>query len=289
MNHLMKLTTLLLCALFSSAAFAITNAQVFAYAEANYSSLFKGTPAPGQINYQNKQFDYRFYPSSGNYLAVDTSNTIYILGPYTNNVLTSVGPVSAFAGLIADWEAQQAKSGGTSTAMACNSATTPAGINYSQSGNTVTVTTNGCVVLPAAGICNPTSPQATGINVLLTQNTQSFSLSGLTINIPGMPANAFDSQLSSAIGNAKSCIRNAPTGFSSLVINSNVCFDITQQPGLSMLAGTPGITMSSPVTLSLKGSTTLQTVPDCTTSGATSISDAYTGKVLIKQANGTYQ
>lgn len=103
MDALKKLIALLLLAMISTTAFAITDAQVFAYAEANYPSIFTGTATAGQY----QQYNYRYYPVSGNYLAVDTSGVIYILGPYTGGVAIAVGPVSAYAATITAWEATQ--------------------------------------------------------------------------------------------------------------------------------------------------------------------------------------
>lgn len=101
MGTLKMLIAPLLLAMISTTAFAVTDNQAFAYAEANYPSIFTGTATAGQY----LQYNYRYYPASGNYLAVDTSGVIFILGPYTGNVITSVGPVTAYAGYITAWEA----------------------------------------------------------------------------------------------------------------------------------------------------------------------------------------
>lgn len=87
----------------ASADTPISNARMFAYAEASYPSLFAGAATAGQY----QQYNYRYYPDSGNYLAVDTSGEIFLLGPYTGGVITAVGPVTAFAGVITAWEATQ--------------------------------------------------------------------------------------------------------------------------------------------------------------------------------------
>jgi DNA-binding beta-propeller fold protein YncE len=98
----------------------ISNARVFAYAEASFPSVFAGTGTAGVY----QQYKYRYYPASGNYLAVDTSGVIFILGTYTHGELNTVGPVESFRASISAWEA-----------MGCNSAQ---------------VLTNGvCVTLPA--------------------------------------------------------------------------------------------------------------------------------------------
>lgn len=76
-------------------------ARVFAYGEANYPGIFTGPAAAGEY----LQYNYRYYGASGNYLAVDTAGVIYILGPYTGNVITPVGPVESLLSYITDWEA----------------------------------------------------------------------------------------------------------------------------------------------------------------------------------------
>lgn len=101
MNALRKLIVLLLLVILPTSSFAITDAQVFAYAESIYPSLFGGIPSAGQY----QQYNYRYYPASGNYLAVDTAGEIFILGPYTGNVITSVGTTTAYADVITAWEA----------------------------------------------------------------------------------------------------------------------------------------------------------------------------------------
>lgn len=80
---------------------SISDARVFAYAEANYPSLFAGAAMAGQY----LQYNYRYYQDSGNYLGIDTSGVIYILGPYTGGVITAVGPVEFFRSYITAWEA----------------------------------------------------------------------------------------------------------------------------------------------------------------------------------------
>lgn len=105
MKSLENLIAFLSLVLFATVAFATTDAEVFAFAAENYSSIFTGTPTAGQTTYQGKQYNYQYYPASGNYLAVDTVGMIYILGPYTNNALTPVAAVTSFTPVITAWEA----------------------------------------------------------------------------------------------------------------------------------------------------------------------------------------
>lgn len=79
----------------------ISDARVFAYAEANYPSLFTAPATTGQY----QQYNYRYYPASSNYLAIDSSGVIYILGTFTGGVVTPVGPVESFRSYITAWEA----------------------------------------------------------------------------------------------------------------------------------------------------------------------------------------
>jgi hypothetical protein len=81
-------------------AAAITNDDVFAYAEAHYPSIFRGISSAGQYF----QYSYRYYPGTGNYLGVDNNNVIHLMGVYTQGVITPVGPVSDFVPAIIAWK-----------------------------------------------------------------------------------------------------------------------------------------------------------------------------------------
>ena len=83
----------------------VSNARLFAFAEASIPSLFSGASIAGQL----QQYSYRYYPISGNYLAVDTSGMIFVLGPYSGNALLAVGTVESFRTAIVDWETAVAK------------------------------------------------------------------------------------------------------------------------------------------------------------------------------------
>jgi hypothetical protein len=87
---------------------AVTDSRLFGYAEANYPSLFGGMPTAGQVTYQGQEYTYRYYPASNNYLAIDASGLISILGNETAGELVVVGAVSAFEPIITAWEASPA-------------------------------------------------------------------------------------------------------------------------------------------------------------------------------------
>ena len=100
MNALRRLVAALFCALLSTVALAISGDRVFSYAEANLPSIFTGLPRTGQL----QQYTYRHYPASGNYLAVDTADTIFVIGSYTGGILSTVGPSASFESAITAWE-----------------------------------------------------------------------------------------------------------------------------------------------------------------------------------------
>ena len=89
----------LLC-LLAPLALAVTEDQLFAWATAAYPDVFSGTPVAGRY----QQFNYRYFAITGNYLAVDSSGTVFVLGPVTGNVQKSFGPLAGFADTIAAWE-----------------------------------------------------------------------------------------------------------------------------------------------------------------------------------------
>jgi sugar lactone lactonase YvrE len=103
MSFSRKLALVLWLSLSSNLAFAVTNAQVFAWAAATYPGIFSGPALAGQA----AQFDYRYFAGSGNAVAVDTSGTIFLLGPITGNALVPVAPVAALADVINAWQATQ--------------------------------------------------------------------------------------------------------------------------------------------------------------------------------------
>lgn len=160
------------------------------------------------------------------------------------------------------------------TTNACDTTKMPSGMSYTQSGNTINVSTNGCIVAPSTtDMCPVSSPTQTGINVLETTTIKSANMSGLSISMP-MPT---------SVG-ALTCTKNAQDGITNLTVNYDVCYDITSEMSAipaSMLTG-------SAVTLSSSGTTTMTIVSDCMTTGASVINDAFTGEIFIKQADGSY-
>jgi alpha-tubulin suppressor-like RCC1 family protein len=79
---------------------ALTDDRMFAFAEGNYPNMFPGAATDQQF----QQYIYRYYPASGNYLAIDTSGVLSILGPSTRNVITPIAPIASFGASVTAWE-----------------------------------------------------------------------------------------------------------------------------------------------------------------------------------------
>lgn len=115
------------------------------WAENTFPEAFPGHKATQNIN----PWLFRFYPETGIYAGVNINdNNVYVLGGPWGDTPTLVETLSNLMNLV-----QNSDGGGIS---ACNTANVPNSINYSQSGNVVTVTTNGqCVSAP--NITDPTN------------------------------------------------------------------------------------------------------------------------------------
>ena len=100
MSRFGPVAVLFLLATCSPLSHAVTNAQLFAYAAANYPTLFSGAVTAG--HYQ--QYDYQYYADTRNYLAVDTTGMVYLLGPATGGVIKPVGAMTDFATVVTSWQ-----------------------------------------------------------------------------------------------------------------------------------------------------------------------------------------
>ncbi|SFK38675.1 hypothetical protein SAMN05216302_100571 [Nitrosomonas aestuarii] len=267
--------------------FADTTADaetVFNWAENSFPEVLPGHKATQNIN----PWLFRFYPETGVYVGVNiTDSNVYVLGgPWGNNV-TIVETLSNMVNLIQN-------SGGNSSVSACNTANVPDGIIYSQSGNVVTVTTNGqCILAPDitdsanSNICViPQQPTATGISTLSSNTITSSRLSGITTTIPGLP-NPFQGIIDST-ASVKHCTINAAVDTANLIVNSDICLDLTEAlAGALSQFPIEGIQVTPPIEYASTGTYTSQTVPDCFATDATTVTDAFTGETWIKQ-NGNF-
>jgi hypothetical protein len=80
----------------------ITDERVFAYEQANFPGIFTGMGTEGYY----QQYHYRYYPASGNYIGIDPTGEMFILGPYTGDVLTDIGNIDDYRSAILAWESQ---------------------------------------------------------------------------------------------------------------------------------------------------------------------------------------
>jgi predicted small lipoprotein YifL len=79
---------------------ALTTAQLFGWAEAQYPTLFPAGPGDVAIVYDGRPFTIRSYDTTRNYLGV-SDGQIYGLGPFTNNVVHGFGFVADFTCTVA--------------------------------------------------------------------------------------------------------------------------------------------------------------------------------------------
>lgn len=269
--------TLMGSANFASADINSDTETLLNWAENTYSDLFPSH----QVTQNIDPWLYRFYPETGIYAGVNRGdNSAYVLGgPY--------GPTPTRIAALPELIAQIIDSGGNSSIPGCDTTNAPPGFSYTQSGNVVNIDTGGnCVALPTNNnYCStPQQPTATGISVLTTSTTNSSSFNGLTIDIPNFP-NPFQS-FANSFSNSKHCTVNVPVDTVNLIVNSDVCFDITSSIG-SEFQGLPGVTVKPPVTIDLNTTSTNNPVSDCFATDADSIYDTVTNESWIKQ-NGTF-
>ncbi|MEK7708812.1 MAG: hypothetical protein AAB376_03525 [Pseudomonadota bacterium] len=245
------------------------------WAEKTYPAIFPSHQATQNI----EPWLFRYYPEFGIYAGVNKNdNSVYVLGgPWGDNPTV----IDTLASLINEID----NSGGSGGIAACDTTNVLAGVTYSQSGNVVTVTSNGqCVTAPAltnTNLCQvPKQTTASGISLLSSNTITASSIVG--ISIPGMPS-LFQDIINEA-ASVKHCTMNAPAATANLVVNSDLCLDITTAiTGAIGSLPIDGIVITPPVNYFTKGTYTSQSVPDCFETDATTISDALTGEVWINQ------
>lgn len=249
---------------------------IFNWAETGFPEYFSAPQTTQMIG----EWIFRHYPTSpsGETYAGVKNNEVFVLG----------GPWGAdnptFIDSVANLTSQIAASGGDGSVSACDgSSDIPAALVVTQSGNVVNITTNGqCIVIPLDenNFCEtPAQPEPTGISVLTTVNLTSSKTTGIefTMGIEN-PIGSVADGLSNA-----SCTINA---FSEdLIINSDVCFDMTDQ--LSSFSDFSGVTINPPVTFAIASTTTGQVVADCFARSAASITDAFTGETWVRDPLGS--
>jgi len=91
-SMLRKLFLVLILGINSMAALAISNAELFVYAQTTYPTVFAGPAIAGT----HLQYNFNYYTGSQNYLAVDNNAHIFMKGPFTNDVISDVGAVADY-------------------------------------------------------------------------------------------------------------------------------------------------------------------------------------------------
>ena len=190
---------------FASADIASDTERLLNWAETTYPNLFPSHQATQNI----EPWLYRYYPESQIYAGVNKNdNEVYVLGGNFGNTPTRIDT-------LANLVSQIPNSGGN--IAACDTSNVPAGIVYSQSGDVVTVTTNGQCI-PAdlnTNICQvPQQTTASGISLLSNNTVTKSTIEGLTISIPGFP----DPLNSITNANTKHCTINETAETTNLVV-----------------------------------------------------------------------
>jgi hypothetical protein len=83
----------------------ITHGDLFTWAPVAFPQYFPGTPTVGRY----EQYDFRLY-ASGNYLAVDDDEVIWVMGPSFGSAPVYIGPLAQYAPLVLAWQATQPRS-----------------------------------------------------------------------------------------------------------------------------------------------------------------------------------
>ncbi|MCH9638301.1 MAG: hypothetical protein K0U40_02300 [Betaproteobacteria bacterium] len=251
------------------------------WAEKTFPQFFPSNQATQNI----EPFLFRHYPETDIYVGVNQNdNGVYGLGGIWGNNPTFIDNLPNLLGQISN-------SGGNGDIAACDTTNTPAGISYSQSGNVISVTTNGqCVSVPdlnTTSICQvPQQTIASGISVLSSNTVTSSRMDGITTTVPGLP-NPFQA-IVDATASIKHCTINATSEAANQVVNSDLCFDITSALSALLADFTlEGISVTPPVNYFFTGTYMSQAVNDCFATDATTISDAFTGEAWVKQ-NGSF-
>lgn len=248
---------------------------VFNWAENHFTELFPNHQATRTI----EPWRFRFYPTTGIAIGVNNDDFFVLGGPWGLESPTFIDTMPNILALI------EGTNGNGNVPACSNTVELPAGMVITQSGNVVNITTNGqCIEVSNpenANFCEPPTPtQPTGISVLSTTNITSFLTSGIIIDSPGIP-----NPLNSFAQSVSSCVINAQTDAVNLVVNSDICFDATNE--FSNLSDFPGITVNPPITIAIASTSTSQQVSDCFATNATTIADTLTGETWVN-VNGNF-
>ncbi len=95
--------SLWLLATFASATHAATDAELLAAVEARYPIYFCGQVTSGQ----HQQYNYRYYPETGNYVGIDVLGNVYVVGKSFGPTIRPMGSQQDYADAITAKQAPQ--------------------------------------------------------------------------------------------------------------------------------------------------------------------------------------
>ncbi|SDH13770.1 hypothetical protein [Nitrosomonas sp. Nm132] len=244
------------------------------WAEKTYPQFFPSHQTTQSI----EPWLFRHYPEANIYAGVNKhENNAYVMGGPWGNEPTLIDTLPNIINHIAD-------TGGNGGIAACNTANVPAGLVFTQKDNIVNVTTNGeCIEIPSnTNFCEtPKQSAETGISVLSASSVATTAWSGITLSIP------FDPSTFSA-SNVKHCTIHAPAEQANLIVNTDICMDMTKQleSQLMPLIAQGLATVTPPITLTTQSTFQSQQVADCFATDATTIYNAVTQEMWIKGDGG---
>lgn len=253
--------------------------EMFDLAEQAFPEFF----SPSDLDTLTFPPDYPYYRGpydDGVFVGISADDDVYVLGGPFGSAPINVGSFSSVLSML------ESELDSGDSICNTNDNELPEGLNYSQNGNTVTITTDGCIVIADVNqnLCeSPDStdtPQATGISVLSETNIFSSELNGITSS-NSMILDSFD-----ITGETTACIQNAVADFAPSTVNIDICYDLTES--FSQLSSLPNVTVTPPVTQSIESTTINSIVNDCFTTGAQVINDNFTGDTWILQPTGDY-
>jgi hypothetical protein len=251
------------------------------WAEKTYPQIFPSHQTTQSID----PWLFRYYPEANIYAGVNKhENNAYVMGGPWGNEPTLIDTLPSMMSHIAD-------TGGNGGIAACNTANMPEGLVFTQSGDVVNVTTNDgqCIKIPSnTNFCEtPKQPAETGISVLSTSNVATTTWSGVELS-SSFPIDIINSWIASTAGSVKHCTIHAPAEQTDLIVNTDICMDMTEQleSQLMPLIAQGFATVTPPITLRTQSTSRSQQVADCFATDATTIYNAVTQEMWIKAGSG---
>lgn len=220
--------------------------QIFNGAEIKFNQYF--SPKQATQTWAAPEWPFFRGPyNDGVYAGINKDGSVYVVGGTFGNNPSSVGTVDKVKTLFPSENGGEDSSGGF-----CDISDVPDYYDYRREGNVIDISTKGCPKLPAdtpkacsaSDSLSETENEITGISMLLESNVLTSELNGIeNFSVP-------TSDVSSKV-----CQINAPKGIETVTVNSDICFDITDQ-----YSNVPSIEITPPVTTRTKSTMKLTIV-----------------------------